>query len=331
MTRLAQTSVQKATSKESASLRGAALLCVMILLPVIAQAANLRVNCSGGKDDAFRTITAAVAHLNQAGPNTITVTGSCVENVLISSLDNLTLQASRKGASITDASGGTLDTLAVADSNRFALNGFTINGSVNCTENSVCRLQGNTIQNSQTFYGLRASRAFVDSQNDSISNNSGVGALVQNQSRVSFTDDTINNNGLHGVQVFLDGFVDLTGSASTTTISNNGLNGVLATSHGTVRLTLANITGNALDGIRVLHDSVLRTGFVAPSVNNITGNGAAGVHVGDLSHAFFANDGSMNITGNHGGTDVVCSGQFSATRNVSSVGGSTNCLETTPI
>jgi hypothetical protein len=52
--------------------------------------------------------------------------------------------------------------------------------------------------------------------------------------------------------------------------------------------------------------------------------------VGDLSHVFFANDGSMNITGNLGGTDVFCSGQFSATRNVGATGGITNCVEPLP-
>jgi hypothetical protein len=37
----------------------------------------------------------------------------------------------------------------------------------------------------------------------------------------------------------------------------------------------------------------------------------------------------MNITGNLGGTDVYC-GQFPATRNVASVGGTTNCVEPNP-
>jgi hypothetical protein len=54
------------------------------------------------------------------------------------------------------------------------------------------------------------------------------------------------------------------------------------------------------------------------------------VNLGDLSHAFFANDGSVNITSNLGGIDVYCAGQFSATRNVASVGGTTNCVEPAP-
>jgi len=97
---------------------------------------------------------AKIAARSPLGPNTITVVGNCHENVVVSSLNNLTLQASPLGATITDASGGTLDTLGAVDSGRFALNGFTINGSVNCANNAVCRLNGNKIQNSQTGYGL---------------------------------------------------------------------------------------------------------------------------------------------------------------------------------
>jgi hypothetical protein len=314
-------------------LRNMLLLALLtIFLPgLTAQALTINVDC---RVSVHLTISAAVARIaarNPLGPNTINVTGNCRENVVISSLDNLTLQASPLGAMITDASGGTLDTLVVVDSGRFALNRFTINGSVNCVDNAVCRLNGNTIQNSQVGYGLRVSRAHVDSQNDSISNNpSGVGVLVTNDSRVLLVDDTISNNGNHGIQVFNDAFVQLANSATTTTVSNNGGFGVLATSNGNVRLSVANVTGNALDGIRITNGSVMRTDFASPIVNNITGNGGAGVHLGDLSHVFFANDGSMNITGNLGGTDVFCSGQFSATRNVAATGGITNCVESVP-
>lgn len=148
--------------------------------------------------------------------------------------------------------------------------------------------------------------------------------------RVLVVNDTISNNGGHGIQVLDASFVQMADSPTPTTISNNAGNGVLATSHGTVQLGVANVTGNAIDGIRVQNGSVLRTLFIAPGVINITGNGAAGVNLGDLSHAFFANDGSVNITGNLGGTDVYCAGQFAATRNVASVGGTTNCTEPNP-
>jgi len=317
-------------------LRELLLTVLTTLFALTVQAADFQVNC-GRIGQGLNTITAAIAKISEKakhealGPNTITVTGACVENVSIISLDNITLQASPAGASISDPSSGTLDAVVVVDSNRFALNGFTINGSVQCGNNTVCRLSGNTIQNSQTFYALRASRSHVDSQNDTFINNPGaVGVLVVNQSRAVLIDDTISNNGDHGIQVTFGSFVLLSSASATTTVSNNGGHGVLAFSHGTVRLQFANVTGNAGDGIRVQDGSVLRTDFVAPTVNNITGNGGAGVNLGDQSHAWFANDGSMNITGNLGGTDVYCAGQFPATRHVDSVGGTTNCVEPNP-
>jgi hypothetical protein len=312
------------------------VLLMVLLLTLIAQAGNLSVDCRPGAKG-LTTIGAAIAQIaansikKALPPTTITVTGPCVENVSIANLDNITLQASSAGASISDASSGTLDTVAVADSNRFALNGFTINGSVDCFDDAVCRLAGNTIQNSQTGYGLRAGRASIDSQNDNISNNpSGVGVLSANQSRIVLVDDTIHNNGGNGIQVQVGALVILTNSATTTTVSNNAGFGILAQTNATVRLSVANVVGNGSDGIRVLNGSVLRTDFAAPTVNNITGNGGSGVNLGDLSHAFFANDGSINVTGNLGGTDVYCAGQFAATRNVASTGGTTNCTEPNP-
>ena len=69
--------------------------------------------------------------------------------------------------------------------------------------------------------------------------------------------------------------------------------------------------------------SVMRIGAYS-----ITGNGGAGVRLGDLSFSFFD---AGNVTGNLGGTDVVCGPQFSATRGAlpaSNIGGgTTNCSE----
>ena len=151
-----------------------------------------------------------------------------------------------------------------------------------------------------------------------------------NQSRVVLVDDTVSNNGGHGIVLHSGALVILTNSTTTTTVSNNAGFGIFAHTNATLRIAVANVSGNGSDGVRVLNGSVLRTDSVAPIVNNITGNGGAGVNLGDLSHAFFATDGSISVTGNLGGTDVYCAGQFAATRNVASVGGTTNCTEPNP-
>ena len=128
------------------------LVLLTLLFSLVAFADNISVDCRPGAKGTT-TISAAVTAIAKKAaskalpPTTITVTGPCVENISIVSLDNITLQASAAGASISDASGGTLATLNVVDSNRFVLNGFTINGGVDCGNNAVCRLYGNTIQN----------------------------------------------------------------------------------------------------------------------------------------------------------------------------------------
>jgi hypothetical protein len=62
------------------------------------------------------------------------------------------------------------------------------------------------------------------------------------------------------------------------------------------------------------------------TINGITNNGGAGVFLGDLSFAFFGVN--SNVTGNAGGTDVVCDTQYSATRGaLTNIGGTTNCVK----
>ncbi len=302
----------------------------LILLSAVATGSNFSVDCNKGG-----TIGAVIAKItvhNPLGPNMITVTGACHENVNIASLDNLTLQAGPSGASISDTSGGGLDTVSVGDAQRFAMNGFTINGSVDCFDNAVCRTQGNTIQNSQVGYGLRYSRTHGNSIQDVIQNNNGAGVIVAGGSRVILAGDTVQNNTDDGIGVNAALLV-LENDLTATTITNNGNNGVLARDHATVRLFVANITANGNDGVRLLEDAVLRLDFVAPAVNSIINNANSGVHVGDQSFAFFAGGGSSVVTGNLSGTDVLCSGQFPATRGALTniAGGTTNCTEPAPL
>src|SRR6516165_12585032 len=106
---------------------GASLCLSLLLLMSVGavNAATLSVNC-GGKG-ALSSIGGALKVLqNVPGPNTINVSGACHENVVIQSVDRLTLNAVN-GASVTDASGGKKDVIAVLDSRGIAINGFTIN------------------------------------------------------------------------------------------------------------------------------------------------------------------------------------------------------------
>src|SRR5215471_991937 len=96
-------------------------VCTFVVLPVLAHAGTLYVNCGGHRG--LTQIQKAIHLLQQgeiSGSNTILVSGSCKENITIQSIDNLTLTA-QNGASISDNSGGTLDVIDIFDSRRVSL------------------------------------------------------------------------------------------------------------------------------------------------------------------------------------------------------------------
>ncbi len=87
--------------------------------------ANLTVNCD--KKETISKALKLLASTNPQGPNTITVSGGCKENLVIQSMDRLTL-ITKNGASITDRSGGSLAVVDIEDSHSVTMQGFTING-----------------------------------------------------------------------------------------------------------------------------------------------------------------------------------------------------------
>src|ERR1700736_4678854 len=99
---------------------------VLMAAAAAAHALTLKVNC--GQKFGLTTIGAAIKVIQsfeQPKPVTILVSGSCRENLVIQSIDRLTLTAVN-GASITDASGGKLDVILIQDSRDVSINGFSI-------------------------------------------------------------------------------------------------------------------------------------------------------------------------------------------------------------
>lgn len=287
------------------------------------QTVTVSVTC-GGPVPALNSINAALARLNPNGVNVVQVSGNCNENVTVQSFENLTLTAN-PGASINDASGGTLDTLDIADSREVTVTGFTINGAVACFEYSLCRFNGNTVQGSPGD-GVTVSRAEAAFQSDTIQNNAGRGISALNGSVVRVIGDLLTGNAAAGAMANLGSHLTL---VNVTSVNNTGA-GVRIASHSFLRLVDSVFTNNGLQGVNIDSSSGARSDTIATG-NTITGNGLAGVRIGDLSFLQFF--GSDNITGNNlanpGGLDVVCVPQFSATRGaLSSIGGgTTNCVE----
>jgi hypothetical protein len=78
-----------------------------------AQAANLTVDCD--KKETIKKAVKLLATTNPQGPNTITVVGSCRDNIVVQSMDRLSL-ITNNGASITDRSQGTAAVMDIEDS-----------------------------------------------------------------------------------------------------------------------------------------------------------------------------------------------------------------------
>ena len=275
-----------------------------------AQAANLTVNC-----DNKETIHKAVkllANTNPQGPNTISVTGSCRENILIRGMDRLTL-ITKKGASITDRSNGSLAVVDIEDSHSLTLQGFTIiggGGGVNCGSASVCYLTGNTIEAGGVGVG-GGSRSFLESN---VIQNGGRGATVEDGSQMFSSNDVFQSNAAQGIAIG-DGVYFV---ASNSSFLNNGV-GILAAASNLL-LHGGTISGSIGNGMTMLAAStvVFRDGAT------VIGNGGDGVHLEDASFAGFQ---SATVTGNLSGLDVNCAPQFTITHFVARTGGITNCFE----
>jgi hypothetical protein len=125
---------------------GCFLLLVMGVASRYAQAANLYVNCD--KNETIHKAVKLLAKTNPQPPNTISVVGHCRENILIQSMDRLTL-ITNQGASITDRSAGKSPIVDIEDSHSVTVQGFRIKGGVpgvSCGTASICYLTSNTIQ-----------------------------------------------------------------------------------------------------------------------------------------------------------------------------------------
>jgi hypothetical protein len=229
-------------------------------------------------------------------------------------MDRLTL-ITKKGASITDRSGGTLPVVDIEDSNRVTLQGFTINGAdggigILCNTASLCYLTGNTIQGPGHFgvNVVKGSRAFLESN---VIEGWGRGAFIDSGAQVFSSNDVFQTNGGSALVVLAAAYFESLNSK----FDNNGV-GIDA--GGTLTLNGGTISGNSSDGIRLLSGKAV---FLGPT---ITGNGGVGVHLEDGAFAGFL---AASITGNLSGMDIDCEPQFPITRFINRTGAITNCVE----
>jgi hypothetical protein len=245
------------------------------------------------------TIGEALKLVDPEGPNTINVSGSCNENVVIQSFGRLTLNAF-DGASINDASGGARFVVDIEDSTDVTLQGFTISGGdvgVFCGDFSVCRFKNNTIQNATDVvsgdgYGVWVGRSRATLDGDILQYNAERGLNITNGSTVYAANIRGNNNNAGAFVLTASAFF---GDPANT---QNNLVGVRVVTHSTFGLLAGAITGNAQSGVSVESGSEAAIqSFDGPI--NISGNGGNGVQIHDLSFANFVNGGpTLKVTGN---------------------------------
>jgi hypothetical protein len=269
-----------------------------------------------------KTIADGLNRLGDERPAELLISGTCHENVVIQSLDRITLQGNPT-ATIDGGSDPNVGTVEIGDSQSVELNYLTITGGgegVGCRGQSLCRLTHVTIQNGLgdgAAVEAGSSSQIVDTV---IQNNADVGLFVGGP--VQFSGGSVVGNASDGIVLGNGGFLNLSAGS----VQNNAGDGVIAILHNTVNMNSANITGNAGDGVSVGAGSAARI-FGSTITNNLGHQ----VRIGDLSFVLFVGTGSNSIHGSNS-PDVVCDPLFSTTRRITNlVGTTTNCPAELPV
>jgi hypothetical protein len=179
------------------------ILPILFLLPGIAHANSLTVNCPG------QSLNAAVAALPPNGPNTITVTGTCNEDVSLTDLRSLTIIAGTGGAKIVQPQDS--NTFDIVRSQNITLQNLEIAGvpgstpgfggdGVNIDEASDVHITGCDIHQNEGGGVLENHSSVLLLNNTNIHNNTpGDGLDVTGNSIANVSQATIENNGCTGL------------------------------------------------------------------------------------------------------------------------------------
>lgn len=300
-----------------------------------APGSKLNVDC-----DAGQTICAALATLDKmhavgsAGPNMVMISGTCNEDITVVGMDNVTLQGNPT-ATVNGNANGFGVVLWVTDSQNFAMNNITLSGNgiatgVYCAA-AVCHLNNDIVEDSAGIGVGVGPSSMVFLSSTTVQQNAGDGVHMGGNGNVVLAGATIQSNGGAGVHLQAGGSLlttaqsqgyEIVGPASTV-IQNNAQDGILADVNSAARLNFTMISGNGRDGIRLEGGAKAQLASVS-----VTGNTGHGVRLGDLSFGEFADGNS--ISGNNAGSatplDVVCDPQYSATRGLGNLSGTTtNC------
>src|ERR1051326_1147503 len=281
--------------------------CLVLLLSNLAFADSAVVDCSGATPGAFTSITAALASLAASGPNAISVTGTCHENVVMFGRTDLTIFGNPTATVVPGNANGHL--LAIAASQRVGIQNITFDGGRGAivNDNSRVDLTSITIQNSLGI-GLTSIDSLVHIADSTVKNSTRSGISIGGGTFYVDSDITgtaVTNNGRIGIAV-ATGHLILNGGDGVTpgtenVISNNGSVGVSVANSAEADISGDNrIIGNqGLFGLEVIHTST-----VLMSDGTISSNTGIGVHCGETSHCEWSGATKIDSNGK-GGIEIT--------------------------
>lgn len=283
--------------------------------------------------DAFDTLTAALAAATQAmeipvdcamgdtvanaldlaegttGRVTITIIGTCIENVFLFR-DDVTINGASPGDGLQATSSGSIP-LHINSSKRIFLNDLTLTGGsrgLQVTNGSSFRAINLEVTGAASFAVV-----FVTSNssgvliNSTIENGASNGLLVNLNGIVRMIGGLVDNNGAFGVNVESGGSVDLVNGAI---VQNNTRGGAFAHDGGSIKIDGATVKDNLGTGVFAFNGgSVNVRGSTTLIQNNLQGGvvaNAASAVVG--AGARVANNPQSGVSGFNGGIVTIQDG-----------------------
>jgi hypothetical protein len=302
------------------------LVAAFLVLAAPAAAVDLTVGCTGAPAGTYdhATITDALNALlafDLDGPHSITVSGTCEENVQVFDRERLTLQAPEAATATIDPPGGlavqivnsrnvNLFRLTLANGGR----GLLISGASNV-------LMEDCVVENHSGFGIQVLDAsHLTVANSTVRNNGGRGINAERADVLLAGNVTIENNGIGlrlavGARGRLDGFEP----GQTNTIQGNGAGVVVNYSSGVVFNGQNNILNNGVLGVQLAVGSGgVFIGAEAedgtPLVTRIEGHSNYGLLLDIGSAAWLVGDPARHLIRNNGGAGTASdSGIYVAT------------------
>lgn len=316
----------------------------LFLFPTVVVADTLNVDCGNPSPPpgSFSSISGALSALSFIGPNTINVTGTCLESLNLTGFQNLTIQATSLGAATISPVNPNAAAFNLTSSRLITFRRLVLKRGMRIGRDSEATLDNCTTEDS-TGVGLNVGpQAIVTVSGSTIQNNAGAGLRANSNSSVILGGNnlsqavlitgnsgggisgdgsaidlngnvTIENNSGNGLTV-AGGRLNLNGNSADNIVRNNTFSGVFITSSASASflgqntiqnnpaIGVAVIASSAQFNERVLPDATVRATLIEGSVNS-------GITVAHSGHATL--QGHHKIRNNGGTTNcpsTVCGG-----------------------